>query len=653
MSIEPFVVQCQTCTSRIRVTDPALVGTIANCPKCNSMIQIEPPTTSPQVAIGNASVDSQALTEESIDAGEEPSDPAAVPSGFENVEGTAPPIEDSPIAPPVHPEWQSETTQRSRQIGLIVALSACSLLGAVLMFGWFIRSWNQGRETADDSQAIASLPDTEPSPDSSSEPDASETSDSADTRQAEQANDPPTSDLEGDGPHDEEVVPKPPVVPNVDEESTATVTTPDVPKELLQDDIFGDPLNPKQNDVDDPDKATLERLPKGLQDLLKTDLDFDDDLEPNLETPPTINDIQVEKAVEEENDPTIVANPPERLNVRRALGIQFALSASNNGEYPLADLLLIVSQITGAPIQIDWVSFDLCGTDIRQMVKVPARELISADELLSRVAVSVGAQVKKDEFMITLSPLDELFNDRIDELVDLSDFPQKASAIAVLNQFLVAESNAKAVQVGEERYQKELAGLAAEALRRMRGVSSKVNDATFRRWAQATSDPGLDWPVVSQGNTLPQLDGPIAMNGLLRRLGRLNDASIYINWQDAIPRRLAPDQLTMAGSLDQPGKTLQSVLRPFKLQARQVDKSHWWIGTEATYDRFPVVAWTDPLGPNPDQAVKDIVQAISQKANVTNVAVDGETQRALLLLPRFIVRQMPKIQNGLNLTRTQ
>ncbi len=41
--MESFTVQCTSCQSRIRVRNPNMIGQIANCPKCGSMILIAAP----------------------------------------------------------------------------------------------------------------------------------------------------------------------------------------------------------------------------------------------------------------------------------------------------------------------------------------------------------------------------------------------------------------------------------------------------------------------------------------------------------------------------------------------------------------------------------------------------------------------------------
>ncbi|MDB4749975.1 hypothetical protein OAF83_03630, partial [Rubripirellula sp.] len=66
MPFKPFAVQCLTCASQLRVSDPAIVGTIAACPKCGSMVEINRPDG--QVEIGRSGVDSQAITEDAITA---------------------------------------------------------------------------------------------------------------------------------------------------------------------------------------------------------------------------------------------------------------------------------------------------------------------------------------------------------------------------------------------------------------------------------------------------------------------------------------------------------------------------------------------------------------------------------------------------------
>jgi hypothetical protein len=86
------------------------------------------------------------------------------------------------------------------------------------------------------------------------------------------------------------------------------------------------------------------------------------------------------------------------------------------------------------------------------------------------------------------------------------------------------------------------------------------------------------------------------------------------------------------------------MLSDFRLQVRQVDDQHWWVGSEATYDRLPVVLWTSPLGETRGTFTRQITSIMSGASrDAFRMAMDGESDRALLLLPRYIVRQLPRI----------
>ncbi len=62
--MESFTIQCTSCESRIRVRNPNMIGQIANCPKCGSMILISAPQKI-TVESGNPT-DSVAVTREAL-----------------------------------------------------------------------------------------------------------------------------------------------------------------------------------------------------------------------------------------------------------------------------------------------------------------------------------------------------------------------------------------------------------------------------------------------------------------------------------------------------------------------------------------------------------------------------------------------------------
>ena len=633
LSFQPFAVQCLTCGSRLRVTDPAIVGTIAACPKCSSMVQIERPAG--QVAVGRANVDSEAITEEAI-ASEGIAAEKSTASGFEGAETVEP---NAAIASAVPPDWQSERTRRSRQIALVAALSLSGLLTSVLVFGWFVRSWRgnsaaaqaevQSELSADPSQVdtadeptqqpdvaapVLEQPATEPSdPVPENPPDASASPENAPDApappQIDSASPPAEAPESSDAPIPEDLIPSSPIEPAAQPETAAQPADDGRVQELLQ--KYSQFL---------PDAGSIEA--------------------PTLQAPPTRNEVQIEAAAEEGDDP-LGPVKPNTLNLKADLAIELALDSDG---YPLADLVLLVSQITGVPIQVDWVSLDLAGIDIEANVPVP-KGWLSARELLNATASELGGEIRQEESLLVLTLTDATFDKTMASLTDLQDFaPSRNTARSVLNEFLGGDPQAQQLHLGETRQEQQLAGLAIESLRRMRGMGSKIDDPRLQRWAHSAESHAAGWPLVTAGDAIAQVDAPITFAGFLRRMARRNQAACVVNWYDANRRAAAPEHLVFPHSLADAASTLNQTLSPLDLQVRQVDDQHWWVGTEATYDRLPVVVWTAPLGETRDrftQSINGIMQGASP--DVFRITFDPESDRALLLLPRYIVRQLPKI----------
>ncbi|MFG0261064.1 MAG: hypothetical protein ACF788_01550, partial [Novipirellula sp. JB048] len=71
-------------------------------------------------------------------------------------------------------------------------------------------------------------------------------------------------------------------------------------------------------------------------------------------------------------------------------------------------------------------------------------------------------------------------------------------------------------------------------------------------------------------------------------------------------------------------------------------------GTEATYDRLQVVVWSAPLGDQRGPFIEQMNHLMAgQSKEVFRIAYDPISDRTMMLLPRYIVRQLPKIQQGI------
>lgn len=195
--VDPFTIHCSSCQSRIRVRNPSMIGQIANCPKCGSMIMIaapQPPAAAPQqilVDSGTGSVtDSVALTKEAMPVPDEgllgevhplehgfdqafrseglPDVTPPDPNPFESLspaswmpEPTPPPRVDE-VAPSTPPPPRSD----SRQIMLVAAIGLCSVAVACGIFFAFLRWYARPSTVASNSvpanQAAAGSPNIVP-----------------------------------------------------------------------------------------------------------------------------------------------------------------------------------------------------------------------------------------------------------------------------------------------------------------------------------------------------------------------------------------------------------------------------------------------------------------------------------------------------------
>ncbi|MFG0290983.1 MAG: hypothetical protein ACF8CQ_22625, partial [Rhodopirellula sp. JB044] len=116
-----------------------------------------------------------------------------------------------------------------------------------------------------------------------------------------------------------------------------------------------------------------------------------------------------------------------------------------------------------------------------------------------------------------------------------------------------------------------------------------------------------------------------------------------VNWDDARQRRLSPGQLVLPYANQPAGKMLSQSLAPMGLQTRVADKSHWWVGTEATYDRMPLLVIGDELGPRREEVIARIHEAATRADTLILIKHDPVSDRYLGLVPRFLYRQLPGI----------
>ena len=683
LSFQPFAVQCLTCACQLRVSDPAIVGTISACPKCGSMVEINRPEG--QVEIGRSGVDSQAITEEAIAPDPGLAGGAAQQINAEGFAGSDSVLAENTdgLSGAMPPDWQSAKTEKSRQIALVIALSATGLIAAVMFFGWFVSSWGQREEeqastvvnqpdeqneqTPNDHErnaetGVVAGPDVEIDRDSTTESVGTQDQTASVTPSVPNPNESVTPDnetqnqtgtgLDPEAKPDESPVAMTPGVPESDGGTDALI-----PSDLLPPSVLDPPTdsgvaastgkpttgkpttgNPATAETTDEADTTpgMQDLPPELAQYTQFLLDDGAQAKPTLQAPPTMEEVKLEAAAEEQDEDLRIPVVPKELDLRADLAIRLALASDG---YPASDLMLLISQVTGVPIQMDWPSFDLAGADIQQTVPT-TKTWRSARELLDDTAGVLNAEIQEQPTLLLMTLRDDVFDEAANHLISVEDFGVGVdSAQDFLQEFLAGDKGD-----ANPREVSQLRCFATEALRRMRGVTPKMEEARFRRWAREVNDTGAEWTVLTGGEFGPPLDAPISVAGLLRRTAKMNQAISVFNWHDAVRRGAPPEHLLLPHKEDNAGSTLANTLSPLGLQVRQVDPGHWWVGTEATYDRLPIFVWTPPLGQARAAFVERMKKVIAGSSPVQyRLAIDETSDRALMLLPRFIVRQLPTI----------
>lgn len=372
------------------------------------------------------------------------------------------------------------------------------------------------------------------------------------------------------------------------------------------------------------------------------------DQPPMLQAEPEQEELPVlEEAAEEILDPMLIATPPPSVNIDHALKLRLALQTPG---YPLADVVLLVGELTQIPIQLDWVTLDLAGIEIDTPVRDRQSGWKTVGDWLDDVVDQIGATLLRDEGRLELTLTPDTLREKAGRALQTEDFGETAQEASDWIDAIVSDAPMN------ELNRIHLRVLATESLRRMRGLAPQLPNATMQRWTAELSSPIREngangkasnwpdrWPVLDAGEPGPQLDSAISLVGMLRRTARANDVRCVVQWSDARRRRVSPGQLVMPFAGQPAGEMLQEMLQPLGLQVRVVDPGHWWVGTPATYDRLPILVSSWPLGPAREAIMQKIRSAAAAAAVPVMIQHDPESDRFLALMPRFFHRQLPVI----------
>ncbi|WP_143544158.1 hypothetical protein [Rhodopirellula sp. MGV] len=685
------------------------------CPKCQSMVQLSRSMADvvPPIAIGDRPVDSDAITKDSFSSEPPLPDPGqAAQPGFGAAKTTAPPpvVGDSDTvanlsgaapsgfadpsgldtftddgadgtnaaAPPSEfgstLDWQSNKSAKSRRLVVIALSSVAAILSIIILLTVLLRDDGNGQVTLDnpaerpgqsesdqantDDSSSAEIDDVDGQPsvaETPTEPAESDATDVSDTdtnivepdqqtdTETSQPTDPPgnPSAIPGD------LLPQNPLLPD----------TPLLPDNPL---LPGNPLdgfNPAQpatpgGDRDEgPEAPTLTELPDALKPFL-VGMDIDrPHLASDAPAPKTIDEIELDRAASDDFKLEVAVAAPTPVNLTAALGVTIAFQPASPDGYPLGDFAMLLSQMTGVPIDVEWISFDLTGTPLTTPVPLPVGKWVDIEEALTSACEAIGASFEKQPYGVRVHPLEDRFAAVLTDAIDLSDLDDHASAVKLARQLLrQTDENVDAVQVPVELGPKQLSVLVCEAIRRVRGKPGKVSDENVSRWLGSYESQVKAWPELSGGDSGGATDEPLAMSSLIRRIARTNGATSFVNWLEVSKRALGPGDLMMPkmGPGVSAADALAEVLAPEGLQVRVCDAKHWWVGTQAYFDRLPVVVWVDDASKaNKFLRVAEgaIGGAAIDQQFTASVAIDPVSGKCLAVLPRFLLRQMPRLMS--------
>jgi len=399
----------------------------------------------------------------------------------------------------------------------------------------------------------------------------------------------------------------------------------------------------------------------------------DNQAAPVIQPPPTIDTVRIDEAAAEAN-PDDISNPKRKpIDVEKALAQRFAIA---NGGASLAELTLILSQLTTVPIELELISFDAANKRVDAPIETPTG-WVSARAWIDGLCASQGLVAQSFEGRLMISADDAAINAGIAPALLLDDFGDEAANVYEWISPLLqpdaedepAEENlledvepapAPETRLSEDGRSiipapslksKMRAVFAIESVRLMRGLPTKLERWRTSRWMgpwpeenNASSDKSFgEWNVVDGGIGGPRLDSPRTAAGLIRSIASLNQATALVGWLNATRLDFYPGDLMMPYSRQgTAGAMLDEILGEQGLQARVCGPSLWYLGTEASYDRFEVITWL-PIPPeNADVIRKRLANSLSI-AEPTDMPIAFEAERMLVRCPRYLARQLARI----------
>ena len=388
----------------------------------------------------------------------------------------------------------------------------------------------------------------------------------------------------------------------------------------------------------DDQPSTMAAIPESLQAFVPMALLEAAPAATNLAAPETVEDIDLRdidlREAADRDDP-LIPLVISKIDRRRDLSIELAIKSP---PLTVPQWTLLICQLTGVPLEIDLVAFDLVGKDLSETHAIDG-SVRSADAWLDAIAASVEGTFENREIMLSLRPGGEQIDAAMERMHDLADLP--AAEQTLREFFLIEEADKNWLPADASEDTRAMAAIACECLRRMRSVPGHLSQPAMRRWTSGTDRPIRSWPPHPFASVPPPNLAPVSVADYIGLLCRAAGRSPMVHWSDTLRVGQSPSTFLLPDRQRLEEAVVPETLRPLGLVPRSMDDHYIWFGNTATYDRLPIFLWTEPLGETRSQAMQRF-ESLRQSLPPTTgrVAYDRQSDRALLMFPRFVARQL-------------
>jgi hypothetical protein len=641
-------------------------------------------THSPQLAVGDSFVDSQAETQDGL-----PSlAPLDTPASNEASEQTKWNLEDYEIPPvvasnplptsvpeqrlpahsPTTPLWESEASARKRQLLTIAAISLIGLTTVSAIFGIIVYRWQQANTKLADAQPVnPSTPNAENN--SIAEPPQEQTPPDSIIPQEPTAPQAPEDSTDSNGTDPNGTEPESAVDPLVPQEPVLDpLLTPAPQDSAPQDSAVSVPASttPVRPDAANPstaDDPIAMELPASLRQYMPMlDLNTPAATLPKNDAPttPTIADLKIQ-------DPGVIAPetayppPADPVNIPQRLGPR--LIGFNAQDQPLDQVLRVLGQIAGVPLELDLMAFDLAQIrpDLPVSVQVDNRRLpeLNVRILLEGILKKSNCRMQPgpDELVLQVLPSEERLNQGLDALLrvdgftsdtlitagDVSRFVGPIEPVATFKY----SDDQKSLLIEGPLAARVRAGLLLEALRIARDLPTSLPRPFTARWIVDTTQVAentfnqVDWTPIPNTPVRRVFHQPAAIELILGELARESNALLITHWSSAWSHGLTPETMSLPWLKDRTAPQVSAeMLDPFVLSVYQAGEGVWWLGAPEVYDQLDTVAILAIRPETRETILAQLANALALPQDQLPAILDEASSKLIVRLPRYVVRQL-------------